>query len=129
MIEKPTFASRLARFSAARRRLLNAALSYRLGAAALTAGVLALLLLSGWLPGALVNLALFLALGGFLLGLAVVAVLRWTRFRSFLGEAFRVERRAGGLNSRVVSAWDFLDRDLDTPLTRAVVARAADDLR
>jgi hypothetical protein len=129
MTDKPSFASRLRRFSAARRGLHNAALAYRLGAAALTAGALALLFLTGWLPGVFVNLALFAAFAAFLLGLAIVAIRRWTRFRSCLDEAFQIERLAGGLNSRVVSAWDFLDRNVHTPLTRAVIARAAADLQ
>jgi hypothetical protein len=129
MTDKPSFASRLRRFSASRRGLLNAALTYRLGAAALTAGVLALLLLTGWLPGVFVNLALFFVLAGFLLGLVVLALLRWKRFRSHLDEAFQIEQLAGGLNSRVVSAWDFLDRNVNTPLTGAVIARAAADLQ
>ena len=47
MTDKPSFASRLRRFSAARRGLHNAALAYRLGAAALTAGALALLYVIG----------------------------------------------------------------------------------
>jgi hypothetical protein len=128
MDEKRSFLSRLGRFSAARRGLLNAALTYRLGATALAAGLLALLMLTGWLPGAFVNLALFAALAAFLLALAVIGLLRWTRFRSHLDEAFHVEHLAGGLNSRVVSAWDFLDRNVHTSLTDAVMARAAADL-
>jgi hypothetical protein len=128
MSDRPSFASRLGRFSAMRRGLRNAALAYRLGAMALTAGAAALLILSGWLPGAFVNLALFAVLAVFLLGLAGLAVRRWTRFRSYLDEAFRIERLAGGLNSRVVSAWDFLDRGIRTPLTQSVIARAAADL-
>src|SRR5579871_2854545 len=128
MTDRPSFTSRLTHFSATRRGLLNAALAYRLGAAALAAGLLALLLLAGWLPGAFVNLALFAALAAFLLGLAAVALVRWTRFHSHLDEAFHLEHLAGGLNSRVVSAWDFLDRNVRTPLTDAVIARAAGDL-
>ena len=34
--------------------------------------------------------------------------LRWSRRRPPLAEAFRMEQLAGGLNSRLVSAWDFL---------------------
>src|SRR5262245_59979333 len=118
MTDKPSFASRLGRFSAARRGLLNASLLYGLGASAMAAGLLGLLLLGGWLPGVVVNLALFATLAAFLLGLVVTVLLRWTRFRSYLDEAFRLEQLAGGLNSRVVSAWDFLDSGVRTPLTQ-----------
>lgn len=128
MNEMQWFKDRLSRFSSARRWLLNAALAYRLGTVALVGGVLALLLLSGWLPGPLVNLALFGMLVLFLLGLAIVLLLRWTRFRSPLVEAFQIEKLAGGLNSRVISSWDFLTVGLDSPLTRRVVQQARADL-
>src|SRR5438445_154786 len=115
MIDKEHFAARLRRFSRVRRGLLNATLFYRLGFFALLAGVLALFLLSGYLPGALVNMALFAVLALFLLGLAIILVLRWTRFGSALAEAFHLEELAGNLNSRIVSAWDFLVAGYLTP--------------
>jgi hypothetical protein len=129
MIDLQTLRGRLRRFSHKRRGLLNAALGYRLGLFALLAGTLGLLLLSGWLPGALVNMVLFALLALALLGLAGALALRWTRFRSGLDEAFRLEQLAGNLNSRVVSAWDFLSHNTLTPLTRLVIQRVEDDLR
>jgi hypothetical protein len=129
MNDRSSFAARLGRFSAARRWLLNAALSYRLGARALGAGILALVFLAGWLPGLFLNLALFAALAIALVALTVILLLRWTRFRSYLDEAFQIEYLAGGLNSRVISAWDFLERHVRSPLTDAVISRAAVDLQ
>src|SRR4029077_13351595 len=35
---------------------------------------------------------------------------------------------AGNLNSRIISAWDFLTSNFITPLTSAVIARAREDL-
>src|SRR5262249_41560187 len=129
MTDNQSFLTRIARFSRVRRGLLNATLAYRLGWFALVAGVAALLLLSGWLPNAMVNLALFALLASFLIALVVVAVIRWARFRSYLDEAFHLEQLAGNLNSRIISAWDFLASSFTTPLTRAVVARAHADLQ
>jgi hypothetical protein len=123
------FADRIRRFSRARRGLLNTALSCRLGTWALLAGILALLLLCGWLPGAVINLGLFALLALFVLALLAVVLLRWQRFRSHLDEAFRMELLAGNLQSRVVSAWDFLERDLKTPLTQHVIEQAHQDLQ
>jgi len=95
---------------------------------ALAAGTGALLLLSGWLPNVFINLGLFLALAIFLTGLAIALCVRWSRLRSPLTEAFAMEELAGGLDSRLISAWDFLDQKLLTPLTAAVIGRAAADL-
>jgi hypothetical protein len=122
------FERRLRRFSRVRRHLLNAALAYSLGTAAAVVGCAALILLAGWLPWAPLNLAVFAA--ACLVGLALaVAYLRYRRrYRSPLAEAFEVEALCGGLNSRVVSAWDFLEQDSTEPLAAAVVARARADL-
>ncbi|MFM8635415.1 MAG: hypothetical protein ACKOEX_11510 [Planctomycetia bacterium] len=122
------FETRLRRFSRARRHLLNATLAYSLGTVAAVVGTSALILLSGWLPWPPLNLAIFA--GACLTGLAIaVAYLRQRRgFRSPLAEAFEVESLCGGLNSRVVSAWDFLGQAELEPLAAAVVERAREDL-
>ena len=106
----------------------NAALAYALGTAAAVVACVALILLAGWLPWAPLNLAIFAA--ACLAGLALaVAYLRYRRrFRSPLAEAFEVESLCGGLNSRVVSAWDFLEQGSTEPLAAVVVARARADL-
>lgn len=128
MMQHP-FEPRLSRFSAFRRRLLNAALAYRYGAIALGTGAVALVLLAGWLPGAFLNLAL----AGFWLALLTVLAVRFLirreRFRSWLDEAFHMELLAGNLNSRLVSAWDFLELKIATPLTNLVIDRAKVDLQ
>ncbi len=129
MSERITFEARLRQFSRARRGLLNAVMGYRLGLLALAAGSVGLLLLSGWIPNVLVNLALFAILALWLLVLSIIGLVRWVRFRSCLEEAFRLEELAGNLNSRVVSAWDFLRDERPSPLQQAVVTRAADDLK
>jgi hypothetical protein len=129
MSERITFERRLRRFSRARRGLLNGVLGFRLGLLALIAGIVGLILLSGWIPNVLVNLALFAILAVCLIILAVIGMVRRERFRGCLDEAFRLEALAGNLNSRVVSAWDFLHEEPLTPLQRTVVHRAADDLK
>jgi hypothetical protein len=128
MSDLQLFTVRLHRFSRARRGLRNAAVGYRLGTWALLAGIAGLLLLSGWLPGAILNLALAAVLVIVLLALALSAGWQWDRFRSALDEAFQLEELAGGLDSRVVSAWDFLASDRLDPLTQAVIRRARQDL-
>jgi hypothetical protein len=128
MIPLQDLLRRLARFSRTRRHLLNAGLAYRLGALAVVAGIAALVLLSGWLPSVLANLILFALIGLVLLGLGIVLVVRWTWFRSYLHEAFLLERLAGNLNSRVVSALDFLVEGVDNPLKARVIDRARTDL-
>jgi hypothetical protein len=129
MTDRTAFETRLRRFSRARRGLLNAVLSYRLGVLALGAGVVGLLLLSGWLPGVLVNLGLFALLVLWLFVLCVLWLVQRVRFRGCLDEAFQLEELAGTLNSRVISAWDFLHEIQPTPLQQAVIARAGDDLK
>jgi hypothetical protein len=153
MSDLQLFTDRIRRFARTRRHLRDAPLSYRLGALALLAAfvglcvlaepwrhpayqtVLAKLTQASDLPllrefrlNAWVNLTLVAILGLFWLILLVVLCLRWTRRRPPLDEAFRMEELAGGLNSRLVSAWDFLSRNVQTPLTQAVVLRARDDL-
>ena len=128
MTVRETFKARCERFSRARRSLLNATLGYRLGIAAAAAGVAALLLLSGWLPNAFVNMALFLALALLLATLAVLYGMRRRPFRRHLDEAFEMERLAGNLNSRLISALDFIGRDNVTPLMQVTVDRAGADL-
>ncbi len=122
------FETRLRRFSRVRRGLINGERGYRYLGLALAAGLAGLLLLSGWLPGVIVNLALFALLALWLVGLLAVWLVKRVRYRSALEEAFRLEELAGDLNSRIVSAWDFLQSDRPTPLERAVITRAAADL-
>src|SRR5437588_4877720 len=107
MNDRTIFESRFRRFSRVRRGLLNAALGYRLGVLALVAAVAGLLLLNGWLPWLFVNLGLFLLLILWLMSLALIWLVRHVYFRSCLEEAFHIEKLAGNLNSRVISAWDF----------------------
>jgi len=128
MISLRELQERLRRFSSVRRGLLNATLGFRLGALAAGAGTAGLLLLSGRLPNAFLNLGLFLLLGGFSLVLLGAYLLRRARFRSALDEAFRMEDVAVGADSRIVSALDFLQQGIETPLTRRVIERAAEDI-
>jgi hypothetical protein len=129
MSDRTQFESRFRRFSRVRRGLLNAALGYRLGFLALVALVAGLLLLSGWLPWLFVNLGLFVLLALWLVSLALIWLVRRVRFRSCLEEAFHIEKLAGNLNSRVISAWDFVQDGTASPLKQAVVRRAAVDLQ
>ncbi|MBM4149705.1 MAG: hypothetical protein FJ224_11805 [Lentisphaerae bacterium] len=99
-----------------------------MGVLALGVGIAALLLLSGWTGNAVVNAALTLAALISLLFLLVRCSLRWERRRSTLSEAFRMEELADDLNSRIVSAVDFLERSESTPLIEVVVNRAREDL-
>jgi hypothetical protein len=128
MISLSDLQARLRGFSSARRGLLNATLGLRLGSLAAGAGAAGLFLLSGRLPNAFVNLALFAVFAcSFLLLLAIYAWKR-ARFRSSLDEAFRMEELAVDADSRIVSALDFLEQGIDTPLTRKVIERAAVDI-
>jgi len=128
MTEGRDFQQRIERFSGVRRHLLNATLVYRLSGIALVAGIAALVLLSGWLHGVFVNLALFAALAILLAGLLIYCPVKWSRSRDALYEAFVMEQLAGKLNSRLISAWDFLANDWKTPLTLAVIEQARNDL-
>ncbi len=128
MDDRQRFEQRLRRFSAVRRHLLNAALGYRLGSWAALLGVVCLPLSSGWLANPFATALLSLLLLVALLSLLVVGWRRRVRFRSCLHEAFEVEALAGDLNSRLISAWDFLQRGLTAPLARVVIGRAAADL-
>lgn len=122
------FSARLRRFSRVRRHLLNAALAYRLAAAGALCGLATLIVLSGWLPGSALNLLLFAAACTIWLGLLVRYATRRSHFRSELDEAFRVESLVGGLNSRLISAWDFLHWPGEEPLVAAVIRTARADL-
>ena len=128
MSEGREFQQRIERFSGARRHLLNATLVYRLSGVALVAGIVALVLLAGWLPGVFVNLALYAALAMLFAGLLIYCPWHWSRPRDALYEAFVMEQLAGKLNSRLISAWDFLENDWKTPLTQAVIEQAREDL-
>jgi hypothetical protein len=128
MIRLNDLQARLRRFSSVRRGLLNAALGLRLGALAAGSGIAGLLLLSGWLPNAFLNLGLFLVLGCTNLAFLAAYLRKRARFRSALDEAFRMEELAVGANSRIVSALDFLEQGIETPLALRVVERAAEDV-
>lgn len=129
MADHQAFEQRLRRFSRTRRGLLNAALGFRLGEWALLLATVGLVFLAGWLPHPVVNLVLFGLFGLTLLALVLAWPLRRVPFGSALDEAFHVERLAGDLNSRIISAWDFHRRPELSPLERAVVAQAEVDLR
>ena len=126
--DRQVFETRIQRFSKVRRGRLNAALAYSLGSAASLGGVLVLLLLGGRLPGAFLNLGLFLVFLISLLALPAIYALRRRAFRSHLDEAFRMETLAGNLNSRLVSALDFLRDPSPSVLKRYVIAQTEDDL-
>ena len=128
MADKQHFETRIRRFSGVRRILLNTTLGLRLANLALLGGAFGLLILSGWLPNPLVNLGLFAVLALFLLALLGGYALRRERFRSTLHETFIMEELAGGLHSRLISAWDFLARGHLTPLISVVIERAEHDL-
>ena len=129
MTERQEFRARLSRFSRVRRGVGTAALALRLGAYAALAGTLGLVMAGGWIANPWLNLIAPAMLVLFWTALLIIAFVRRTRFHGLLDEAFRMEDLAGGLQSRLVSAWDFLIREMDTPLTRAVIRMARDDLR
>jgi hypothetical protein len=122
------FDTRLRRFSRVRRHLLNATLAYSLATVATVVGCAVLILLAGWLPWAPLNLAIFAAAVLTALALAVAYIRQRRWYRSPLAEAFEVESLCGGLNSRVVSAWDFLEQSATEPLAQRVVEEARADL-
>lgn len=123
------FAVRLRRFSRSRRGLINTAMAMRLGVYACIAGMLALVLLGGLLPGMLLNLSLFALLLIALCSLLVVGLIRRRRYHSLLDEAFHLEKLAGNLRSRVISTEDFLRAMPRTALMEAVIVQAEKDLR
>ncbi|HUW31141.1 MAG TPA: hypothetical protein VM223_05965 [Planctomycetota bacterium] len=129
MSAKSTFISRLDTFSGARRSILNASLRYRLGTFALACGIFCLIFLAGWIPSDFVNAALFVIVAAVLVFMLVRYVRRRERFRNHLHEAFLMEDLAGGLNSRVVSAFDFAGHEQPTPLMQVVIDQAQDDLK
>ena len=121
------FGRRIRAFSKVRRGLRNATLACRLGTVMLA--VLTVLLVT---PLVRLDLpwvdAVALTLAGVLL-LVLLGRYLWRRLRydGDLSEAFRMEELAGGLNSRLISALDFLDRRQDSPLTAATIAAAERD--
>lgn len=125
---KTYFGERIGRFGRVRRGLVNAAMAYALGVIGLGVGIAALLLLSGWISNAFVNVGLALAALVTLVVVLVRLCVRWERRRSVLSEAFHLEALAGDLNSRVISAVDFLEKPEPTPLMMAVVETARKDL-
>lgn len=118
---------RLRRFSRARRHLHNAALGYRLGGLVATVMAAVMILASGWIRSVWFNALVSLAVPGALLfGLTMLAR-RHVRFKSALDEAFRFEALAGDLNSRLISALDFLGYERLSLLHRGVIHKALED--
>lgn len=125
---KQQFNERIGRFGRVRRGLANATLAYGVGALALGVGSVALILLCGWTQNPIANGVFTLAGGVALVWLLVRFLRRWERRRAILSEAFRAEALAGDLNSRLISAVDFLDRPEKSSLTEDVIAKARKDL-
>lgn len=128
------FETRLGRFGRVRRGVANGALAYGIGVLALCVGIGALILLRGWrwsaspFVNAGVDAVPALAAAVLLLWLLVRLFRRWEGRRSALSEAFRAEALAGDLNSRLISAVDFMGWPHPTPLTESVVQHARRDL-
>jgi hypothetical protein len=126
---RTAFIRRIRRFAATRRRGANATRGYAAlaqGATLVTAG---LLVLSGWITNPFVTFGLFVAGGLGLLAVLVRLLRGIERRRSDLREALGMETLVGGLNSRLISALDFLERPQPSELTGAVIEQAGDDLR
>jgi hypothetical protein len=111
-----------------RRPRLDKELSWGLFVFGILAGGLSIELLCSNNTEVAVEQGLLIGLFGLWLVLLIVGFVRAIRRRRPLDELFRMEALAGGLNSRLVSAWDFLVHGPETPLTRAVIGRARDDL-
>jgi hypothetical protein len=123
------FKARIGRFGRVRRGVANGRQAYAAGVAVLGVGIAALVLLSGWTANPFVNCALALIGIGLLVWRIVRLARRWEWHRQTLSEAFRMEDLAGDLNSRVVSAVDFLKwRAPVSPLVAALIDRARQDL-
>ncbi|MDP6810891.1 MAG: hypothetical protein QGH31_09250 [Kiritimatiellia bacterium] len=116
------------RFGRVRRGVANATLGYGVGISALGVGVASLLLLNGWIPYSVVNVLLALAAFVALVGLLVRLCRGWERRRTAMTEAFQMEALVDGLNSRIVSALDFLGWPESSPLTDIVIEHARQDL-
>jgi len=123
-----SFAKRIGHFGRVRRLLANATLAYGIGVNALGVGIAALVLLCGWTANPIVNGVFALAASAALVWLLVRLLRGWEKRRSVLSESFRAEALAGDLNSRIISAVDFLERSNLTPLTEAVIRQARQDL-
>jgi hypothetical protein len=132
--QRTLFEARLGRFGRVRRAVKNGALAYGTGVLALGVGIGALILLRGWTwsSSPFVNAgidAIPTAAAALLLVWLLARLLRrWEWRRKTLSEAFRAEELEGDLNSRLVSAVDFLVRPVSTPLTDAVIEKAIQDL-
>jgi hypothetical protein len=123
------FKTRIGRFGRVRRAVANGRQAYASGIAALGVGIAALVLLSGWTANPFVNCALTSIGIGLLVWQIIRLARRWEWRRQTLSEAFRLEDLAGDLNSRVVSAVDFVNRPAPVaPLVAAVIERARQDL-
>jgi hypothetical protein len=122
------YVRRIRAFSRMRRRFVNGALAYRCGTAML--GMVAALLAAPavWADAPLLDAGLLAAAMLAFAALAAGYLLRRARFRGDLSEAFRMEALVGNLNSRLISALDFLENGNDTPLTAFVIEAAGRDL-
>ena len=128
MEDRAYFNQRIGRFGRVRRGVANATHRYAAGVGVLGVGVAALVLLSGWTANPFVNGVLALVVIGLWLGLLIRLARRWEGRRRILSEAFRLEALADDLNSRVVSAVDFLKHPQPSPLADVVIQKARQDL-
>ena len=122
------FSSRIRRFSRVRRRVANRTRAYGSLTSAAVAGIIGLLLLAGWIENPFVNGTLYAALAVTWLVLLVGYLVRVERRKSVMSEAFRMEALSGDLDSRLVSALDFMTWPSRTALTQLVINRAEKDL-
>ena len=122
------YVRRIRAFSRMRRRLVNGALAFRCGTTML--GMVAALLVvpAMWADAPLLDAGLLAAATILFVALATGYLWRRVRFRGELSEAFRMEALAVDLNSRLISALDFLASGNDTPLTAFVIEAAGRDL-
>lgn len=128
MAHLQAFRARIEAFSKVRRGLVNAVLGYSLALNAVWVGVGMLLVLSGWIPSPFMNVILFLGATGYVVSLVVRYVRNREVFTTHLDEAFQMEGLAMTMNSRLVSALDFLERDEVRELTQVVIDEANRDL-
>ncbi|NQZ67824.1 MAG: hypothetical protein HRT89_07120, partial [Lentisphaeria bacterium] len=126
--EKAYFEKRIGRFGRVRRAVANVTHVSAAGVAVLVIGIAALVLLCGWITNPFINIAL--ALLGAVTGIVLLIrfLIRWERDRGTLSEAFHAEALASDLNSRLISAVDFLEQPEPAPLLKSVIEQARMDL-
>jgi len=128
MENKDKFEIRIGRFSTVRRAIINWTSAFVLSFKAMSALVIGLLLLSGIIPNAFVNLTLFVLLALLLLAMPIVFVKNYKRFENFMKEAFKMEALMGNLNSRIISALDFIKEKEPSSLKLIVISQAEKDM-